>query len=171
MSKNVDKCEKENSKQIENLNGKVSILEKSVNTQIPKELSKIESMQKIISENEKSVSTLKKSLDANGQELEKLKTKVGQVLILANQFLKQQNHNIDLFSLAGQISIKILELCRNLSQISNICRAEYLIPLLSNFVIFGAYILSKNGHKFVLLVFLKRSQCRRASKLSWRAAL
>ncbi len=98
LSKNVDKCEKENSKQIENLNGKVSILEKSVNTQIPKELSKIESMQKMISENEKSVSTLKKSLDANGQEVEKLKTKVGQVSISANQFLKQLFRNTNHFA-------------------------------------------------------------------------
>ena len=92
LSKNVDKCEKENSKQIENLNGKVSVLEKSVNTQIPKELSKMESMHKMISENEKSVSNLKKSFDSNGQEMEKLKTKVGQVSIFSKPILKQQFH-------------------------------------------------------------------------------
>ncbi len=49
----------------------------------------MESMQKVISENEKSISNLKKSFDSTGQEMEKLKTKVGQVSISANRFLKQ----------------------------------------------------------------------------------
>jgi len=90
VSKNVEalktKVEKENPKQMESLEGKVSSLEKYVNNQIPKELTKLESMQKIVTENEKSVNSLKKSLDSSNQEFEKLNLKtVSKIDNLGNQ--------------------------------------------------------------------------------------
>ena len=70
------RLEKETSKQLENFEAKISSLERSVNVNIPKEFAKIDSGQK--AENDRAVQNIRKQVEANNQELEKLNTKLAQ---------------------------------------------------------------------------------------------
>ena len=112
---------KKNLKQIDHLEAKVLNLEKSVNNQIPKELAKIESMQKSITENEKTLQNLKKSLDSSNQEIEKLNSKNGQTNLKIDLQSKIDN-------LGNKLEIKIESGLKKTTESQN-CLNDWLTKL------------------------------------------
>ena len=125
LTKNVDsiksKYENENLRQIEVLGGKIASLEKSVNSQIPRELSKMESMQQVISENENSLKIFKKSLDSSIHEMEKLQSKLDQTVCKVDLQSK-----ID--SLETKVEVKFDSSLKKSNEAQN-CLSEWLSKL------------------------------------------